>query len=113
MTLTFAAVTCLTNDERTRNFLSIEIGYGHAELVSLVESINAVLAEKKLPVYYDEARFHASVAWWLPKIGIDMVPSQDMLDALDVSTLRQVKMEVSKVELKIGKSVINVPLSWV
>ena len=109
-TLSFAVLANLTNDDNTRHFLSVEIGYGHAELLSLVRSIDAVLTEFKLPVYYEEARFHVSVAWWLPHMGVDTVLLQEKLESLEMTALRRFKLDVQTVEMKIGKDATQMPL---
>lgn len=106
LTLAFAGLANLTNDEKTRQFLCLEVGYGHEELLSLVQSIDGVLASKKLPVYYEQPRFHASIAWWLPREGVEM----QQLETLDISALRDVQVEVGRVQVKIGKDVVEMGL---
>ncbi|KAF8312331.1 hypothetical protein DL93DRAFT_2126061 [Clavulina sp. PMI_390] len=61
----FASFTTFTNDDKTRAFLSVEIGAGHAECEELALGLNDVLDELRQQGYYAEPRFHASIAWAL------------------------------------------------
>ncbi|KAF4581532.1 poly(U)-specific 3'-to-5' RNA exonuclease [Pleurotus pulmonarius] len=61
----FATFSELTNDEKTRTFLAIEIGGGHNELKGLSEGLTPILTPLRQKAYYAEARFHASFAWAL------------------------------------------------
>lgn len=53
----------LENDERTRRFLGVEIGQGYDKLKLFVDDLNAALEKMRLPVYYDNPRFHTSLVW--------------------------------------------------
>ncbi|KAF8635907.1 hypothetical protein AX15_000085 [Amanita polypyramis BW_CC] len=55
----------LINDERTRTFLAVEIGAGHHELKSLTNVLTPILRLLRQKEYYEEPRFHASIAWAL------------------------------------------------
>ncbi|KAI0345677.1 hypothetical protein BDW22DRAFT_1353253 [Trametopsis cervina] len=61
----FATFAELTNDERTRTFLTAEIGAGHSELKVLCDAITPVLRTYRQEAFYSEPRFHASIAWAL------------------------------------------------
>ncbi|KAJ1928600.1 poly(U)-specific 3'-to-5' RNA exonuclease [Tieghemiomyces parasiticus] len=60
--LSFQSVTWFVNDEHLRSFLALEVGMGHAALRSLVAVVDGVLRQYGLPTYYEEPRFHISVA---------------------------------------------------
>ncbi|KIM43234.1 hypothetical protein M413DRAFT_26402 [Hebeloma cylindrosporum] len=63
--LSFAMLSELINDERTRTFLTIEVGAGHLELRSLSDALTPVLQAIRQQGYYANPRFHASFAWAL------------------------------------------------
>ncbi|KAF8630831.1 hypothetical protein AX17_005190 [Amanita inopinata Kibby_2008] len=63
--LSFAVFSELINDERTRTFLTIEVGAGHHELKSLALALAPVLRLLHQKEYYEHPRFHASIAWAL------------------------------------------------
>ncbi|KZT20018.1 hypothetical protein NEOLEDRAFT_1165226 [Neolentinus lepideus HHB14362 ss-1] len=64
-TASFATFSNLTNDERTRTFLSLEIGAGHSQLSSLSTALTSLLRSLRQKSFYSEPRFHASFAWAL------------------------------------------------
>ncbi|KAJ8521062.1 hypothetical protein ONZ45_g2177 [Pleurotus djamor] len=72
----FATFSELTNDERTRTFLALEIGGGHNELSEICNAITPVLKKIRQQAFYAEPRFHASFAWALlsteSKPGLDV-----------------------------------------
>jgi len=53
------------NDERTRTFLTMEIGAGHVELHALVNALHPTLSRLRQENYYSEPHFHASIGWTL------------------------------------------------
>jgi hypothetical protein len=79
--LSFATLSELINDEKTRTFLTMEVGAGHHEvslrllprnlyrqffqLCSLVGALAPALRAIRQQEYYDNPRFHASIAWAL------------------------------------------------
>lgn len=63
--LSFATLSELINDENTRTFLTMEVGAGHHELCSLVGALAPALRAIRQQEYYDNPRFHASIAWAL------------------------------------------------
>ncbi|CAA7261450.1 unnamed protein product [Cyclocybe aegerita] len=64
-TLSFAVLSELVNDEKTRTFLTMEVGAGHHELRSLADSLTPALRAIRQQEYYVNPRFHASIAWAL------------------------------------------------
>ncbi|KAF8158233.1 hypothetical protein B0H34DRAFT_797644 [Crassisporium funariophilum] len=64
-TVSFATLSELINDEKTRTFLTIEVGAGHHELRSLADALAPALRAIRQQEYYDKPRFHASIAWAL------------------------------------------------
>ncbi|KAK0193387.1 U6 snRNA phosphodiesterase Usb1 [Armillaria mellea] len=64
-TLSFSTFAELINDERTRSFLTIEVGAGHRQLSQLSNTLAPTLQAFRQKDYYAEPRFHASIAWAL------------------------------------------------
>ncbi|KAL0579141.1 poly(U)-specific 3'-to-5' RNA exonuclease [Marasmius crinis-equi] len=60
----FSSFSVLTNDEKTRTFVALDVGGGYPE-----------------KVYYDDPRFHASIAWAL----LEPPPSNDILDPAKIA----------------------------
>lgn len=69
----FATFSELTNDERTRAFLSLEVGAGHNELRGLLSALSPTLQSLRQPDFYSQPRFHVSIAWTLlgPDTSVD------------------------------------------
>ncbi|KAG2365151.1 hypothetical protein BDR07DRAFT_1278095, partial [Suillus spraguei] len=61
----FATFSELTNDERTRTFLSLEVGAGHNELRDLLSVLSPTLRSLRQRDFYTQPRFHVSIAWAL------------------------------------------------
>ncbi|KZP06104.1 hypothetical protein FIBSPDRAFT_876858 [Athelia psychrophila] len=61
----FATFSALTNDEKTRTFLTLEVGAGHNELRALTEALTPALRAIRQKEFYSDPRFHASIAWAL------------------------------------------------
>ncbi|KAJ7246419.1 U6 snRNA phosphodiesterase Usb1 [Mycena rebaudengoi] len=64
-TVSFAELSELVNDERTRIFLALEVGSGHHELASITNSITPALRNIRQQEFYASPRFHASIGWAL------------------------------------------------
>jgi hypothetical protein len=85
--MSFATLAELTNDERTRTFLALEVGAGHEEVRSICcsmlclsldskfkkisEALTPVLKAIRQKEFYENPRFHASIGWAL----LDLPPS--------------------------------------
>ncbi|KAF8742305.1 hypothetical protein AX14_005472 [Amanita brunnescens Koide BX004] len=63
--MSFTTFSELTNDERSRVFLAVEIGAGHHELKSLGTALTPIVQQLRQQGYYENPRFHASIAWAL------------------------------------------------
>ncbi|KAK7691049.1 hypothetical protein QCA50_006152 [Cerrena zonata] len=61
----FATFSELQNDEKTRTFLTIEIGAGHNELKLMSDSLIPTLKAIRQREFYSDPRFHASIGWAL------------------------------------------------
>ncbi|KAF8839549.1 hypothetical protein BDN67DRAFT_953221 [Paxillus ammoniavirescens] len=61
----FATFSELTNDERTRTFLALEVGAGHVELRRCLDLLSPTLRLLRQKEFYADPKFHASIAWAL------------------------------------------------
>ncbi|KAL0140812.1 U6 snRNA phosphodiesterase Usb1 [Mucor lusitanicus] len=69
----FAQVSHLTNDEKTRAFLTLEIGHGYNQLLKCMKHVDNVMREYHKPTFYNPPRFHASIAWSLKQAAIEAI----------------------------------------
>lgn len=97
----FATIAALTNDEKTRSFLCLEVGAGHNEvrvfahpltflnthllpqLRKLSDDLTPTLRSIRQKEYYAYPRFHASFAWAL----LDNASASTPLDISKTSAL--------------------------
>lgn len=93
------------------------------QIKPLVDSINVELQRQRLPVYYDEARFHASIAWCTlpPPLDDGGTPVVTACTAFDEARLKILEQQYGKgirdevlfageICLSIGKEVFRYPL---
>ncbi|KAM0755846.1 hypothetical protein T439DRAFT_376136 [Meredithblackwellia eburnea MCA 4105] len=59
----YATFGVLENDDRTRRFAGVELGFGWSEMNAIVRALDEQLGRMRLPTYYDPARFHSSFVW--------------------------------------------------
>ncbi|KAL6300092.1 hypothetical protein BKA93DRAFT_741212 [Sparassis latifolia] len=86
-TASFSMFAELTNDERTRIFLTLEIGAGHAELKALSDTLVPALRSIRQKEFYADPRFHASIAWaLLDRSPSTPAPAQDFSSDIQSST---------------------------
>lgn len=104
----------LCNDNKTRCFLCIPMDGSYAELNNLVERCNSVCRQYRQPEFYQDPKFHASIAWWLGT-SENALPAEEsihkalsLLDGQD-NILSQ-EWKVSSISCKIGKKVWEMQL---
>ncbi|GAA5926428.1 HVSL domain-containing protein [Sporobolomyces koalae] len=107
----YASFGMLENDEKTRRFLAIEIGQGYEQLKNLVRELDFELELLRLPVYYENPRFHTSIAWTTPESGHFSSSELEQLDKAFGKNLRLDELWIGELVLKIGKDVHRYPLS--
>ncbi|GAA5873247.1 hypothetical protein JCM8547_008612 [Rhodosporidiobolus lusitaniae] len=115
----YASFGVLENDERTRRFLGIEIGTGYDEMLALVRRLDGHLFALRLPAYYDEPRFHTSLAWSSTTSSSalsssDLPFSDTVVQVLGEKLGKRVRAEelwVGELCVKIGKEVTRFALS--
>ncbi|KAF9505915.1 hypothetical protein BS47DRAFT_1378202 [Hydnum rufescens UP504] len=114
----FACFTTFRNDEKTRAFLSIELGAGHAECHALSLGLTDTLGYLRQQGYYAQPRFHTSIAWALlhppsesptsPFASVSELPA-DLVPGLEKrygTELRRIgRFDVDHISVKIGKDV--------
>nr|XP_022901982.1 U6 snRNA phosphodiesterase [Onthophagus taurus] len=61
----FDSLKVYCNEDRTRTFIGFVVKTGYDTLAKLVEILDKCLNEFRLPKFYEEKRFHMSIAWCL------------------------------------------------
>ncbi|XP_014668377.1 PREDICTED: U6 snRNA phosphodiesterase-like [Priapulus caudatus] len=61
--ITFEGVELYTNDEKTRSFLGLKVGFGHSDLCNIIAHTDAVMQDFHLTKFYLQPSFHMSVGW--------------------------------------------------
>ncbi|TFK70389.1 hypothetical protein BDN72DRAFT_870338 [Pluteus cervinus] len=118
--ISFAVFCELINDEKTRTFLAMEIGAGHHELRTLVDALKPTLRAIRQREFYDNPRFHASLAWALldkpstsipierstiPGLPKTLIPQLNESHGKRLSSIQIGTMDVEQINIKIGKDV--------
>ncbi|KAI9321359.1 hypothetical protein BX666DRAFT_968559 [Dichotomocladium elegans] len=108
VSIAFAMVSVLTNDEKTRSFITAEIGSGYDQLLSILQSVDRVMERFRQPIFYKPPRFHASIAWSLEpeplEAAVGTIPAE-MLDELTADS-----HTISSLIVKMGKRIVRMPL---
>lgn len=81
--LSLASISSFVNDDKTRIFISVEVGAGHAQLKQLTDALTPSIKRLHQEPYYSTPRFHFSVAWALLKEGEQQTAKQTSGEALD------------------------------
>ena len=105
----------LGNDDKTRSFLCIPIDGSYAELNDLVQRCNNACRQYGQPEFYQEPKFHASIAWWLGT-SEHAQPTEESIRSflsLQVGQSHAVSQQwkVSSISCKIGKKLWAMQLS--
>ncbi|KAI9283923.1 U6 snRNA phosphodiesterase Usb1 [Umbelopsis sp. AD052] len=106
--LSFAAITSLTNEVNTRSFCSLEVGYGYNELEKCMAVIDTVAERHRQPKFYQPPRFHASIAWSLTLESIEKAIASIPVEK--ESNLRTAQFYVTRLFVKIGKKISKIDL---
>ncbi|KAG0245884.1 poly(U)-specific 3'-to-5' RNA exonuclease [Mortierella sp. GBA43] len=110
--ISFSGVQSFSNDERTRSFLSLRVGSGHAEIQSLMEEMDVIAERYNQPKFYDDPQFHASFAWATGGDALDeeVVATMSDLEGELGRDLRHGSIVVRRVAWKTGQRVGSVAL---
>ncbi|KAI0350341.1 hypothetical protein OH77DRAFT_1431075 [Trametes cingulata] len=104
----FATLSELTNDERTRTFLTLEIGAGHEHFKALSDDLVPLLRSIRQKEFYAEPRFHASIAWALlngsrqPTLADSLEASFPTIPSFPPSLVPQLQAEFARELVKPG-----------
>ncbi|XP_068224701.1 U6 snRNA phosphodiesterase 1 [Palaemon carinicauda] len=60
------------NEEKTRTFLGLRVCHGRNELQDIVSEVDLCIEEFRLPPFYKDGSFHASVAWCTGDVSEDL-----------------------------------------
>ncbi|EPB83698.1 hypothetical protein HMPREF1544_09548 [Mucor circinelloides 1006PhL] len=104
--VSFAQISHLTNDEKTRSFLTLEIGHGYNQLHKCMKFVDNVMREYHKPIFYDPPRFHASFAWSLKQSTIASIRIPPHVIEQIVSNV----FSIDKVYVKMGNRLETVSL---
>ncbi|KAL9553016.1 hypothetical protein MBANPS3_003481 [Mucor bainieri] len=104
--VSFAQVSHLTNDEKTRSFLTLEIGHGYNQLLKSMKHVDNVMREYHKPVFYNPPRFHASIAWSLEPSAIASIHIPPQIMEEIVANV----FNVDKVYIKMGNRLETISL---
>ncbi|KAI8371617.1 U6 snRNA phosphodiesterase Usb1 [Radiomyces spectabilis] len=106
--ISFAQVSLLSNDEKTRSFVTLEVGAGYHELVSCLKSVDKVVQSFHQPVFYKPPRFHASIAW-----SLKLPPLESAIASLPESLEDKVislSFPIDKIIVKMGNRIVDIGL---
>ncbi|KAJ3083052.1 poly(U)-specific 3'-to-5' RNA exonuclease [Quaeritorhiza haematococci] len=68
--LSFTKLQRYVNDDGTRSFLSLDVGTGVNELTDCLKDVDAVISEWNQRTFYEDPKFHISIAWALGSAGV-------------------------------------------
>ncbi|KAI1315873.1 nuclear protein localization protein 4 [Mortierella claussenii] len=108
--VSFSGVQSFSNDEKTRSFLSLRVGAGHAEIESLVAEMDVIAQRYSQPKFYDNPQLHASFAW---AVGGDVLDAKTVAAMSELEgelgrDLRHCSITVRRVAWKIGQKLVRV-----
>ena len=71
-----SGVDLYTNDEQTRSFVGLSLSSGRARMQATTRAVDHVLSNFSLEPFYNEMRFHVSVAWFAGPVpeGLPVTP---------------------------------------
>ncbi|CAO3614233.1 unnamed protein product [Mucor fragilis] len=96
--VSFAQISHLTNDEKTRSFLTLEVGHGYNQLLKCMKHVDNVMREYHKPVFYNPPRFHTSIAWSLKQSTIASIHIPPQVIEETVANV----FNIDKVYIKMG-----------
>ena len=104
--VTFDGLKLLPNDDKTRYFVTSLVDKGIVNLSGLVEKIDAILSEYKLPVFYCPPSFHTSLLWTVHSSpGATGVAVEKLWHQVAEEVLSGVEFEVEAINFKTGHKI--------
>ncbi|KAJ3412423.1 WD repeat-containing protein wrap73 [Chytridiales sp. JEL 0842] len=61
--VSFAKLNTYLNDDKSRSFISMDIGAGTDLLLEILKDVDSVLRSYKKETFYEDPKFHASICW--------------------------------------------------
>ena len=96
--ISFSDFQIYQNDERTCNFVGLNVLSGKSQILKLVNAVNAVTKSLGLPTYYDDPSFHTSFAWSLQNIDLNELMMKS-------DSIHSIVADVSSVHVKCGNRI--------
>ena len=100
--ISFSDLTTYENDERTCNFLALNVLSGKSDLLKLVNVVNTVASSFGHASYYEEPSFHTSFAWCSNRIEIN--PN------LNSNAIHSVIVDINSINVKCGNRIYEINL---
>lgn len=101
--VSFSDLQTYHNDEKTCNFVALNVLCGKSDLLKLVKLVNIVTASFGLPSYYDDPSFHTSFAWSQNNIDLDV-------KSFSSEAIHNIMVEVSCIHVKCGNKIYEINL---
>lgn len=108
---TFSRIAYLSNDDASRHFMVLEVGSGREKLRSLSTALSTELRRAfRAKVYYEEARFHASIACVMNMTSVS--DDRIKLDAAPEPISSRLGTIIDKIEDEWGAELRKCPPVW-
>uniref|UniRef100_A0A4X1UZA3 U6 snRNA phosphodiesterase n=1 Tax=Sus scrofa TaxID=9823 RepID=A0A4X1UZA3_PIG len=107
-------VKIYTNQEKTRDFVGLEVTSGHAQFLDLVSEVDKVMEEFDLTTFYQDPSFHVSLAWCVGDARLQLEGQclqelQEIVDAFEDSEML-LRMHAEQIRCKSGNKFFSMPL---
>ncbi|CAA9996525.1 unnamed protein product [Nesidiocoris tenuis] len=111
--LQFDGLKVYCNEDNSRTFLALTVGFGKMEIQKTVQLLDKCLGEYKLHPFYDEASFHMSIVWTLGnrKGQLEsMIPELNKIFDASLNENLDLTIPITHYICKIGHKIYNVKL---
>ncbi|XP_014250720.1 U6 snRNA phosphodiesterase [Cimex lectularius] len=111
--LQFDDLKVYCNEEGTRTFLALAVGFGKMEITKSVQVLDKCLSEYKLHPFYNEASFHMSILWCLGNKKSELeakLPELNKVFEANVSDSLDLTIPITSYICKIGNKIYNLKL---
>jgi len=98
ISVAFGHLEWFTNDEHTRSFLTLSVSIGKSLICEMISSVDKVLKEFGLPIYYKDPKPHISIGWMLGDILPRLKVKEEDLEEDDI-----IGFDIKNIECKIGQ----------
>ncbi|KAI5710298.1 hypothetical protein M8J76_000693 [Diaphorina citri] len=115
LTIKFNSIEIFCNEEKTRSFIALGANSCKTSLTSIVQAVDKSAQEFKLPTYYEEPNFHASIAWCLQDKTATLKPLLTKLDNIftqfKLTSDESFHVDVTHIHMKTGNKFYSFPLT--